>query len=267
MNLKQSDKMIAVVAVVILIIAAIAIIVYNEPEDEIEDTEGAKLLTYTLDPELKEGSLTLDPTPYEVEHKVLGDGSYTGTIDLPSDMIIESVSFHFDYEDNKMGLLNFFKNMRADTLDITIIDESENEVGTLSLVGIDNGTVDLKLEGPMSINTIEAKDLDEAKMKLEENLTDYMSYIEYDTYTVKVSLTNGESVFRPLVWLSEKLLGKDTFTPTITYKYYDYKAPIPPETEDDDNGDDNGDEDKDTSMTDRLWASTPYMSSNYIGFH
>ncbi len=122
MNLKKSDKIIALVAVVILIIAAIGVILYTDIEPEVE-LPIKEMFLYNVTVETNSGSLRLDNTDYSMTNKK----PYTGTFEVTSDNL-ESIDIYIEYEDNDRGFLKILKNSRKNTITVTVYDETENEV-------------------------------------------------------------------------------------------------------------------------------------------
>lgn len=254
MNLKKSDKMIAIAAVVVLVIAAIGIVFYTETGDGGKKLELGKEKYYTYDViyNIRESSATPDNTEYVVKDKMLGaDIVYNGTIEI-SNRHVKKVTFKVDYKDNHRGLL--LKNLGADTLTVTISGSNMGEQ-TETISGEGNVTLFSNEKSALKLVSIEAKDDFEARAKLGENLSlDSMM----ETYTITVSVKNGERlIFRPINWLLEKL-GKDSFTVDITYEYYEYSLGTPEESLDDTPGN--------LGETNN-WRATPYSSMNLVGFH
>ena len=260
MNLKKSDKMIDVAAVVVLIIAAIGIIFYTETDDG----DGKKLewgkekyYTYGTIYEIKEASATPDNTNYVVKDKMLGaDEVYKGVVEI-SGRHVKQITFEVNYNDNHKGFLGgrLLKNLGADTLTVTVSGSNmEEQKKTIS--GSGNVTLSSDENSCLELASIEAKDDFEAREKLNENLS-LESMTMMETYTITVSVKTGEKViFRPIKWLLEKL-GKDTFKMDITYEYYEYSLDIPEELplEDTPEGD----------LEETSWRATPYNTMSRVG--
>jgi len=254
MNLKKSDKMIAVAAVIVLIIAAIGIIFYTETDDDGKKLELRKEKHYTYDViyDIIEAPATPDNTEYVVKDKMFGaDRVYNGIVEISS-RHVKKVTFKVDYKDNLRGFL--LKNLGADTLTVTVSGSNMGEQ-TETISGEGNVTLFSNEKSALKLTPIEAKDnFEEARAKLGENLSlDSMM----ETYTITVSVKNGERlIFRPINWLLEKL-GSDSFTMDITYEYYEYCLDTPEEPLDDTPED----------LGETNWRATPYSSMNLVGFH
>ncbi len=258
MNLKKSDKIIAVVGVVILVVAAIGIIFYSLQEDEndiVIETEEPK--EYTVKAMELSERITPDNQDYVVRNKIFGEQPYIGSFDVSTDrgQDLSRVEAYVEYEDSKMGLL--LKSLRADTITIKLLDENDEEMESADITGSGNKTLSRVFNGQKSIGPIMALDMMEAREKLEENYSEATT----ESYTIKITINHGESVLRPLVWLSEKL-GKDTFTLEITEYYYIYDL-MEPEEDDDDGFEDDGEMSELTSD----YSTTVYNSLNNLGFH
>ena len=263
MNLKKSDKMIAIVGVVILVIAAIAIVIWSQnQEPEETPTPKEKLWEFTVDYKMPfpHGTGKIENPNTKVNDKIFkrkGDGSYQGNVTLvaPSGSNIKNATFKFYYKDKNYLLGRF----GGDTLTITVTDEMRQEK-TKQIIGEGTIYIDFPISNPLSFGKIMAKDEYEAKQRLEENLSDVENM---KTFDVKVTLKQKESIFRPIAWILERLLDNDKFTLDVTFEYYVYEV-VPPDDYQEDGGD------KDTSLEDTslgAWASTPYMSTNYLGYH
>jgi len=247
MNLKKSDKIIALVAVVILIIAAIGVILYTDIEPEVK-LPVKEVFLYNVTVESNPGSLRLDNTDYSMTNKK----PYTGTFEVTSDNL-ESIDIYIEYEDNDRGFLKIFKNSRKNTITVTVYDEAENEVISTKIIGMGNETLIISGSSALDIGQIIAKDINDAREKLDENLSNTGLT---QKYTIEVTVKYGE--LRILKKFLEKLSG-DSFTIEITANHYDYQL----EEVEDSNNDDGYEE---TSIQSG-YSATPYVSTNYIGFH
>ena len=247
MNLKKSDKIIALVAVVILIIAAIGVILYTDIEPEVK-LPVKEVFLYNVTVESNPGSLRLDNTDYSMTNKK----PYTGTFEVTSDNL-ESIDIYIEYEDNDRGFLKIFKNSRKNTITVTVYDEAENEVISTKIIGMGNETLIISGSNALDIGQIIAKDMNDAREKLDENLSNTGLT---QKYTIEVTVKYGE--LRILKKFLEKLSG-DSFTIEITANHYDYQL----EEVEDSNNDDGYEE---TSIQSG-YSATPYVSTNYIGFH
>ncbi len=215
MALKKSDKIIAIIGVIILIVAAVGIFLYADLEEE-ETTPGGEreMKIYEIHYDEIMRSAMPDNSDYSIKAKLLGRGSYEGVVDI-SQQNLKSVEVFVEYHDNKAGLLWRFGRIRAigaDTITITIYDDMENEKGRESIKGDGNVTIPVKSDGDMiSLDPIEAEDQMSANDILQQRFIP-----NHETYTIHISLKTG-------LWGKiRELLGKDSFILDINYKYYDY---------------------------------------------
>jgi len=259
MNLKKSDKMIAIAGVVILIIAAIGIIIYtsNEPEEEVPNKE--EVFTYTVTYEVKEDE-ALALTSMKIKEPLLkflsGDGSKEQTVEITSDNL-KSIKFFIEYTDTIMKgkIIKFLSFIGPDTITMTVFDENDNQIDSIDITGSGNATITYKDNKPISLGEIQAKDDTEAWQKLDENLSlDKMM----ETYKIKVTIDQKEKLLlRTLARLAE-LIFQDTFSLKVTYEFYEYglvkqpSAPSEPPTE--------------TNM-ELYYSPITWLSTSYIGFH
>jgi hypothetical protein len=218
MNLKKSDKIIALVGVIILIVAAVGVILYVPSDEEVTPIE-EKEKTYTFDVSYHVFNTTATPdkTQFIVKDKLIGSGDYVGNVEIPKKNL-KKVEFKFSYTDDKRGLFGFgllgTKLFGADTITINIKDSEKNKVGSGQIVGSGNKKITTEECSPMHFGPIEAESLMEAEERLAENLTD--DDLEMETYKITVSLDVKEGFFLKFFgWLREKLFGNDEFKLTI----------------------------------------------------
>lgn len=244
MNLKKSDKIIAIVAVVILIIAAIGVILYTEKEPEIE-LPAEEMFIYNINVKTNPGYLILDNTDYAMTNKK----PYSGSFEVNSNNL-EGIDIYINYIDNDRG---FFKESKKNTITVTVYDKSETKVDSLTIIGKGNETLHISGSDPLDIDQIIAKDINDAREKLDENLSN-IGFNEM--YTVEVMVKYGE--IRILKKLFERLRG-DTFEIKIIAYHYDYQLE---EVENLNNN--TGYEETNIQLG---YIATPYVSTNYVGFH
>jgi len=244
MNLKKSDKMIAGIAVVVLIIAAIGIIYYSESEDEVPDNgdDKDKMILFNVIDDVKDGCVVPEDTNYKVKDKLLnlgGDGGYHGEVDI-AQQNLKSVQFKFDYTDTKSGKI--LKSLGRDTLTVKISDSNGEVIDKQTITGSGNKTIEVNSITPMiSLAQIEAETEAEAEERLEERYSDFPMNT---TFKIDVTLKIGE--IRLLKRIVEKLFGNDAFELEITYDYYHYGVE---EVEEDD-------EDKKTNLNEQVIKPT-----------
>lgn len=220
MNLKKSDKMIAGIAVLVLIIAAIGIVLYTEKKDDtsLDDDTTDKAMPFEVDYEIVPGSqVNIDNTNFEAKFKLLGDGDYHAMVDIPRQNV-KGVTFYFDYTDDKQLLKIFGK----DKLTVMVSDADGELIEEHTITGSGNYTITKDKITPMiSTAAIEAKSMEEAEDKLMERYEDNPMNV---TFKVDVSIKIGE--IRLLARLLERL-DKDDFTLEVTYDYYKYSVDEP----------------------------------------
>jgi hypothetical protein len=217
MSLKKSDKIIALVGVVILIIAGIGIVLYSSSDD----ADGVPPLdnedTMTFDISYMESAsmpATPDNTAYSIKSKLLNRGisPYVGNVVI-SHQNLKSIKFYLKYNDDVRGFLfgKLLTSIGADTLTVSIKDSEDNVIVSASGKGylIVNETIEFN--SMISLESIVAKDMTEAKSMLEERYID-----NEESYTIKVSLKTG-------LWgRFRELLKPDMFMLEISYTYYEY---------------------------------------------
>lgn len=260
MNLKKSDKMIAIAGVAILIIAAIGIIMYasNEPEDEVP-TKNEELYTYTVTFAIEQEdalSLTSMKIKEPLIKRLSGDGSKEQIVEIPSDNL-KSIKFFIEYTDTIMKgkIIKFLNFIGTDTITMKVFDEYDSKIDSVSIKGNGNATIMYQDIQPMTIGIIQAKDETEARQKLYENLSmdDTM-----ETYKIKVTIDQKETLlFRPLARIAELLL-QDTFKLRVTYEYYIYDI-VPPQEP--------PEEPPTETNIGQYYSPITWISTNYIGFH
>ena len=215
MALKKSDKIIAIIGVIILIVAAVGIFLYADlEEDDTKPGAESEMKIYEIHYDEIMRSAMPDNQDYSIRGKLVGRGSYEGVVEI-SQQNLKSVEVFVEYHDNKAGLFWRFGRIRAigaDTITISIYDSMDTEVGRESIKGDGNRTIPIKSDGSMILlEQIEAEDSQRANEILQQRFIN-----NHETYTIHISLKTG-------LWGKiRELLGKDSFILDINYKYYDY---------------------------------------------
>jgi hypothetical protein len=215
MALKKSDKIIAIIGVIILIVAAVGIFLYADlEEEETKPGDEREMKIYEIHYDETMRSAMPDNQDYSIRARLLGRGTYEGVVEI-TQQNLKSVEVFVEYHDNKAGLFWRFGRIRAigaDTITISIYDSMETEVGRESIRGDGNRTIPVKTDGEMiSMVAIEAEDKEVANQILQERFIN-----NHETYTIRISLNTG-------LWGKiRELLGRDSFILDINYKYYDY---------------------------------------------
>ncbi len=239
-NLKKNDKLIIIIAVAVIVVAAIGIIAYESPEDTGGNTIGAGgEKTYDVIWQTHTKTVAVDDecfagknAPFNSEIKIDHENILKVTVEI---------SWTDDYT---YGIL---RTKGEDTLTAEITYKGTTD--TWESVG--NGTTEFvyNINSLPFDTSIDADNELDALDKLKEQ-----GYTTDDslTLTIDISVQTGERLIRPLKYFRDK--GND-FELTITYKYYD-----PSLTEDSykDTGNDNNDSDDDFDETGYI---PPYMST------
>ena len=224
MNLKKNDKLILIVGVVILIVAAIGIAFYTSA-----DTDGIDLY---VPPEEK----TFDVTWREVTmEKPIINGvakkeySESEPISAPDGSILTKVEFQLTWEDDyTSGLLI---NKGEDTLTAKI-GKSGAEPEEKTSIKQGNMTFSFNVNDRPSDDYIEAEDADEAKGIVDERFPNENEA----SFDVAVNVQTGEKLrLRPLKLLRYFQDKGNNFDLRITYTYYVFNIEEP---EEDENGGD-----------------------------
>ena len=245
MTLRKSDKIIAVIGIIILIIAGIGIFVYMDTDDDNGDQNGDsnKMKFYPV-----ESKITTHPLPDKSQTKIKikflkgTDFSFKHEI---MDQNVINISVTVSYTDQNPGLLGRFLNLGKDTLTINVVDSEGNNVGSGNKQG--SGRIEFDIDGPaVKIQgPIEAESKEMAEQML---MARYESFSE--TYTFKVNVKGG---FFGI--LRERFLGKDSFTLMVSYCTYKYTIEEPM---DDDGGNPN---------TETNFDPPVFHTTNFPGYH
>jgi hypothetical protein len=226
MTLKKSDKIIAIVGVVILIIAGIGIFLYVSPEKEDDDDNGKPLdemFMYEVKTDevtngMGEESFSFRKGLLLITKDTLSNSEF---VSFPVDNL-KSVEFNISYNDNRVGgiggiLFSRIFTLGKDKLDVTITDPD----GGTQTVRVD-GNEKIIFDGinpKINIGSIDALTESKALDLLED---EYESKWKDQTFSIDAELKVGfVEIFRPFLRLMERLRG-DSFTVEITYTYYDY---------------------------------------------
>lgn len=219
MSLKKSDKIIAIVGVIILIIAGIGIVLYSSSEEEngmpTIKTEDEMMydVTFTISAPM---TAVPDNNAYSIKSKLFNRGisPYVGEV-IISHENLQSVNFYLKYNDNVKGFLGgrLFPGIGADTLTVNIKDSEDNLiVSKISSKGSLVVNETLEFLSMIPLEPIEAKDINDARSELEKR---YINNEE--SYKITVSLKTG-------LWgRLRELLKPDSFKLEITYTYYEYE--------------------------------------------
>jgi hypothetical protein len=215
MSLKKSDKIIAIIGVLILVIAGAAIVIYainyEETDEPIETTTTAYNIVWT--------EVTEEMSPKVFDVSKAEPLTTTFSVDAKPGSVLTSVSFKIAWEDhNTYGLKD---NKGLDTLTVTINLEDEKiskpYEGTGSAENVTMGTFSIN-EKP-NIDEVEAVDIDEALQIVKDNHSEMNSA----TFNIEASIEIGEPAWKFLKANKDK--GND-FSLIITYTYYYPEIPL-----------------------------------------
>ena len=210
MNLKQSDKMIAIVGVVILIIAAISIVYYVSTEDEVGEPTTEKK-TFRVTWEEQNGEMTIPEAN-------VGKEPYTTSFTVPAESgsVLKTVKVQIVWtDDNTYGLLT---KHGKDTLTAEI-SHAGGETKTHEATGEGDETLSFNVNSvSYKDEIIEAKDIDEAKREIKGKYQGMNSAL----FDVKVTVVTGEKfkILQPIRSLLNSIRDKgETCSFFITYTY------------------------------------------------
>jgi len=226
-NLKKNDKLIIIVAVAVIIIAAIGIAAYNSPETKIDGFLETGENMYTVTWEEKTNSLS--PISDFAGKNAPFNESYSIATPTGSVCVLTNVDFQIIWQDDKtIGIL--FKR-GLDTLTAEIAPMG-GESQTYNERGGGNETLSFRVNNMPYSDSIEAEDISEA----EQIVYDMFTGQDTTSFDITVSVKTGEPLRRLLKFLSDK--GND-FEIEVTYEYY-YASLTEEETEG--TGSDGGDD-------------------------
>jgi len=245
MTLRKSDKIIAIIGIIILIIAGIGIFVYMDTEDDNGDqNSGAdKMKFYPVESKITMNMLP-DKSQSKIKVKFLKGTEFSFKHEIMDQNVI-NISVTVRYTDENPGLLGRFLNLGKDTLTINVVDSEGNNVGSGKKQG--SGKIEFDIDGPGREiqGPIEAESYEEAKQKLMDMFESFS-----ETYTFNINVKGG--IFGAL---RERFLGKDSFTLMVSYCTYDYTLEEPM---DDDDGNPN---------TETNFDPPVFHTTNYPGYH
>jgi hypothetical protein len=234
MALKRSDKIIAVLGVIILIVAGFGIFLYASSDEDNGDTptmiddEETYNIYYEESPPLQASP---DNEDYSIRYRFINQGAYKGNV-LINQKNLKTISIKVEYVDNIKGIFfgRFLPSLGADTLSVKILDSDGEVINKGNIVGDrkKNLTFTMEAGSLISLDKIKADDKNEAYNILEDRYVDYE-----ESFTIKASLDVG-------FWgrIRERL-SRDTFDLMITYTYYEYSLEEPDGNNPPDEPDDN----------------------------
>jgi hypothetical protein len=204
--LKKNDKLIILIAIAVVIVAAIGIIAYEPPEDD-NSINGVAKGDITYDVTWKTFSKTFYPT-VEGEFYAGKNEPYTETFEIDHDNIVNvyvSISWT---DDSTYGIL-FKKGLDTLYASVSYMGTEQTDEST------GNGTMEFEFrvhEIPPD-TTVTAEDYEDAM----DQLTEWRS-TEYPSFDTTVSVSTGEKIWRPLKYFRDQ---GNNFDLVITYEYYE----------------------------------------------
>jgi len=264
MNLKKSDKIIAIVGVLVLIVAAIGVIVYVPEEgDEPTDTGDGELKKFNIVKDSDHGIDTTTNCPLNLPKKLslFSKGkSYSNkefyTLDAEN---VKSITIEVKYTDQQTPFLNKIlkkQKIGMDVLTVNVVDPDGTK-HSFSIDGNGKKNETIMVSPEIMQSCIEAKTIEEAQMEI-ANMSANNSKWYGECFEVSANL-KVKGTLGPLARLAERF-QQDQFSITISYDTYHYD--LVEETPDDGNGE-NGDDDN----NEESYNGTPYSGMSVMGFH
>ena len=230
MNLSRNDKVIAIVGVIILIIAAISIayIISTQEDEELEPEpeEETFYVTWTN----ASGEMTIDGLAQKTYNEPF-------TVMAPTGSVITNVDVKLTWsDDNTIGGRIIQALKRGEDTLTAEITSPDGESIKKSSTGSGSPTFSFSLNGIPSDDVIDADDILDAEDMVMN------TYVGQDTasFDVSVRVEIGEPYRRPIKRFMDK---GDNFKLTVTYDYYYYIVESESNENDDyEEDDENGDE-------------------------
>lgn len=206
-NLKKNDKLIIIIAVAVIIIAAIGIAAYNSPDTKINGLLKTGENMYTVTWEEKTGSSIISEfagknAPYSESYII---SAPTGSV-----CVLTNVDFQITWQDDKTIGIIFKRGLDTLTAEIISMDgESQKYQGK----GGGNKTLSFRVNDMPYSDSIDAEDISEAEQIV------YNMFTGQDTtsFDVTVGVKTGEPPRRLLKYFSDR---GNNFEIKVTYDYY-----------------------------------------------
>ncbi|VVB61912.1 Uncharacterised protein [uncultured archaeon] len=208
--MKKNDKIVIIVAVIILVFAGVGVAMYQSPQTTSNISSIITSKSYDVSWTLRNGSLS---TISEFAGK---KSPYQGTIMIP-EKNVKSITFNLSWTDDHM---TFMKRMGLDslTLEVTMPNDTyyfteTNKSAPITGEGTISSTI---VNGIIPPSTpIEADNEQDAQTKLKEKTYNDDSWTEKEI-TINVSVQIGE------IRILKKMRDKgNNFDLEITYQYYE----------------------------------------------
>ena len=217
MILKKSDKIIALVGVVILIVAAIGIVLYTSEGNKTPKEPQPVMKKYSV------GWIEESPTPIEITDFVSKKEVLTGQFNLEASepgsviCVITNVDVQITWQDNIVAKFALFRKGQ-DTLTATVTP-SGGESKTHSSTGSGNETLSFSINSKPNDELIEDVESESEAESIILEKYDGMNTISFD-YEVKVVVGEKLLNLRPLKLLNYLRDKGNDFTFKITYTYF-----------------------------------------------
>ena len=222
MNLKQSDKLIAIIGVVILVIAGIAIVFYTSTSgnnEEVHDESNTELYEYSWERETL--SYKIDGTAQKTYEEPLTVTSSKGTV-------LTSVTITVNWKDDRTHGIITTKGKDTLTAEIALQGGTSK---TQDSTGSGNMSFDFNINDIPPSDNVEAEDLQSAEDKIKNELYDNENEAVFD---IKITVQTGEKRgIRPLKFIRHFLDKGNDFEIEYTYTYYTFDVEEPEDNSDD----------------------------------
>lgn len=213
MNLKKSDKIIALVGVVVLVVAAVGIVLYTSGGNEVVKKPEKEEKQYIVE-WIEEPGQIADITSFVSKKEPLTDQF---VIETESGSVITDVYVQVIWEDDIVTKFALFRK-GEDTLTATVTP-SGGESKTHSEKGSGNETLSFSIYSKPHEETIEdVESISDAESIILEKY-DGMNSVSFD-YEVKVDVGEKLLSFRPLKLINYLRDKGNDFIFKITYTYY-----------------------------------------------
>jgi hypothetical protein len=211
MALKKSDKLIAIVGVLILIVAGIAIFFYSSPEEEVPKVIKEKTYTYTW--VSHEENMTFTDRAVK-RQEYLADI----IIDLSEGKVLTSVNFWINWKDDYTRGLLIRKGEDKLTVKVSYAGEEYTHKSTKRA---DESFADFNIN---NIPQDEVYTTDDEDFDPIEYIKDMYYGENSATFNLSVKVVTGEKLLtlRPLKFLNFLRDRGNKFNLIVTYEYYDF---------------------------------------------
>ena len=251
MSLKKTDKIIAVVGVVIIIVAIAGILFYFETEDDVDDGE----------PKDEMNEFMVEWQEYSAEMPCIKESAKTKYNDSINIMVaegcvIKDVVVEISWSDDHVVNFALPNRKGQDTLKamFRVIGSGDEFPHTSTGSGSENHTFLLYASMPQDEIIEDAEDIYDAEEMVKEQYSGKNS-VDID---VEVKVNIGEKfALRPMKLLNKLLDKGDDFEIMVKYNYY---KPYISEMESDN---DDGEENNDTSLITSGIKTGAYTCTNY----